>query len=70
MTRPLIRNGFGLTVDDADREVRHRDRYGLVAGQRSCLSRVRIRCSTVFWASVHDARLAAGIPHHVSHILT
>jgi hypothetical protein len=45
MTRPLDRNGFGLTVADAEREVQAIEAGMIfVAGWRACLSRVAENC--------------------------
>ena|SRR5436853_5468966 len=47
MTRPLARNGLGLTVDDAEREVRAIESgMTFLPGQRTSLSRVaKNRCA-------------------------
>jgi predicted nucleic acid-binding protein len=74
LTRPVVRNGFGLTTADAEREVRaieagmsflpdsdpvYREWRGIV-----------VRCD-VSGVQVHDARLVASMyVHHVYHILT
>jgi len=74
MTRPLVRNGFGLTVGDAEREVRAieagmsflPDSEGVYQEWRRIV--VQYGVSGV---QVHDARLAAAMyVHRVSHILT
>ena len=74
MTRPQIRNGFGLTVADAEREVRAieagmsflPDSKGVYQEWRRIV--VQYGVSGV---QVHDARLAAAMyVHRVSHILT
>ena len=74
MTRPLSRNGFGLTVQDADREV------ALIESGMELLPdsaevyrewrRIVVRYG-VSGVQVHDARLAAAMyTHGISHILT
>jgi predicted nucleic acid-binding protein len=74
MTRPPERNGFGLTVQDADREV------ALIESGMELLPdstavyrewrRLVVQCS-VSGVQVHDARLAAAmLAHGISHILT
>lgn len=74
MTRPLVRNGFGLTVADAEREVRAieagmsflPDSEGVYQEWR----RIVVQYG-VSGAQVHDARLAAAMyVHRISHILT
>jgi len=74
MTRPLDRNGFGLTVADAEREV-HAIEAGMIflpdneATYREW-RRIVVQYS-VFGVQVHDARLAAIMyVHRVNHILT
>ncbi|MGC1415296.1 MAG: PIN domain-containing protein [Candidatus Acidiferrum sp.] len=74
MTRPIARNGLGLTVADAEREVRAIE-SGLSLLLESELvyrewRRVVLRY-TISGVQVHDARLAATMcVHRVSHILT
>lgn len=74
MTRPLVRNGLGLTVADAEREVR-----AIEAGMNFLPDneavyrewRKLIVQQSVLGVQVHDARLAAAMyVHGVSHILT
>jgi len=74
MTRPLARNGFGLTVVEADREVRVieagmsflPDNAGVYREWRRIVLELG-----VLGVQVHDARLAAAMyVHRVSHILT
>ncbi len=74
MTRPLDRNGLGLTVADAEREVRAIE-AGMVFLPDSELVyrewRRIVVLHSVVGAQVHDARLAAVMyAHRVSHILT
>ena len=74
MTRPIVRNGLGLTITDADLIVQ-----GIEAGM-SLLPDKDAVCRewrgiivqhAVSGVEVHDARLAAVIyVHHVDHILT
>lgn len=74
MTRPIARNGLGLTIAEAEREVRSfevgmsllPDSEAVYREGRSVV--VRYNVSGVH---VHDARLAAAkYVHGVSHILT
>jgi predicted nucleic acid-binding protein len=74
MTRPLVRNGFGLSVTDAEREVR-----AIEAGMKFLPDseaiyrewRKIIVQHNVSGVQVHDARLAAAMyVYRVSHILT
>lgn len=74
MTRPVERNGFGLSITEAEREVRVieggmvllRDNEAVYREWR----RIVVRYS-VSGVQVHDARLAAAMyVHSVSHILT
>lgn len=74
MTRPLTRNGFGLTVADAEREV-----LAIEAGMSFLPDnqdvyqewRKIIVQYVVSGVQVHDARLAAAMYiHRVDHILT
>lgn len=74
MTRPLSRNGFGLTTNEADREVRAielgmtllPDNEAIYHEWRRLI--VQHRISGV---QVHDARLAAAMyVHGITHILT
>jgi predicted nucleic acid-binding protein len=74
MTRPINRNGFGLTVTEAEREVR------VIESGMSLLSdneavywewRKIVVQHAVSGVQVHDARLVAAMRvHGVSHILT
>jgi predicted nucleic acid-binding protein len=72
MTRPQSRNGFGLTVQDAGREVElNRIGHGTAAGQCRRLSEWRRIVVQYGVSQVRDARLAAAInTHGISHILT
>lgn len=74
MTRPLVRNGFGLTVDDAEREVRAIETGMVLLSDSEAVYREWRRIVVqhrVLGVQVHDARLAAAMyAHHVSHILT
>ncbi|MGB8060411.1 MAG: PIN domain-containing protein [Candidatus Sulfotelmatobacter sp.] len=74
MTRPAVRNGLGLSVSEAEQEVR------AIEGGMSFLPdseavyrewrRIVVRYG-VLGVQVHDARLAAALyVHGVSHILT
>jgi predicted nucleic acid-binding protein len=74
MTRPATKNGFGLTVSEADREVRV-----IEAGMRLLPDneavyrewRRMIAEHAVVGVQVHDARLAAAMKvHGPAHILT
>src|ERR1700693_1593990 len=74
MTRPVVRNGFGLSAAEAEREVRAieagmsflPDREGVYREWR----RIVLQYS-VLGVQVHDARLAAAMyVHSVAHILT
>lgn len=74
MTRPLARNGFGLTVVEADREVRVIEAGMSFLPDNADVYREWRRIVLelgVLGAHVHDARLAAAMyVHHVGHILT
>jgi predicted nucleic acid-binding protein len=74
MTRPLIRNGFGLTVADAEREVRAIEAGMSFLPDSAAIYREWRRIvlqHSVLGVQVHDARLAAAMyVHRVSHILT
>lgn len=74
MTRPLARNGFGLTVSEADREVRVIESGMNLLPDSEAVYREWRRIVVQFSVSgvqVHDARLAATMyVHRVSHILT
>src|SRR5580765_5292121 len=74
MTRPIARNGLGLTVADAEREVCAIE-MGLsllpdCAAVYERLRRIVVQYS-ISGVQVHDARLAAAMyVHGVNHILT
>jgi predicted nucleic acid-binding protein len=74
MTRPLARNGFGLTVVEADREVRVVEAGMSFLPDNAAVYREWRRIVLelgVLGVQVHDARLAAAMyVHRVSHILT
>lgn len=74
MTRPQVRNGFGLTVADAEREVRVIEAGMSFLPDNSAVYREWRRIVLelgVLGVQVHDARLAAVMyVHRVSHILT
>lgn len=74
MTRPLDRNGFGLTVADAEREVRAIEVGMIFLPDNDAVYREWRRIvvqHSVLGVQVHDARLAAAMyVHRVSHILT
>jgi hypothetical protein len=74
MTRPLARNGFGLTVVEADREVRVIEAGMSFLPDNASVYREWRRIVLelgVLGVQVHDARLAAAMyVHRVSHILT
>ena len=74
MTRPVVRNGFGLTVSDAEREVRAIEAGMMLLPDTELVYR-RWRQIVVEYGisgvQVHDARLAASMyVHGVNHILT
>ena len=74
MTRPVTNNGLGLSVAEADREVRAIE-AGMVLLADSALVyqewRRIVAKHNVSGVRVHDARLAAAMyVHGVSHILT
>lgn len=73
MTRPLDRNGFGLTVA-AEREVRAIETGMIFLPDSDAVYREWRRIvvqHSVLGVRVHDARLAAAMyVHRVSHILT
>ena len=74
MTRPLSRNGFGLTVDEAERQVRAIEAdMSLLPDSETVYRewrRIVVRFG-VLGIQVHDARLAATMyVHGLSHILT
>jgi predicted nucleic acid-binding protein len=74
MTRPLTRNGFGLTVADAEREVRVIEAGMSFLPDSEAVYREWRRIVVQYGVTgvqVHDARLAAIMRvHHVSHLLT
>src|SRR5438477_13176142 len=74
MTRPLTRNGFGLTADEADREVQAIESGMSLLPDSEAVYREWRRIVVEFDVSgvqVHDARLAAAMyVHAVNHILT
>ena len=74
MTRPLERNGFGLTVADAEREVHAIEGGMIFLPDNDAVYREWRRIVVqhrVLGVQVHDARLAAAMyVHRVSHILT
>lgn len=62
MTRPVVRNGFGLTASDADREVRAIETGMSLLPENEAVYRTWRRIvvtSGVSGVQVHDARLAA-----------
>lgn len=74
MTRPRNRNGFGLTVADAEREVRAIEAGMIFLPDNEAVYRQWRRIvvqHSVSGVQVHDARVAAVMyVHGVSHILT
>jgi predicted nucleic acid-binding protein len=74
ITRPLARNGFGLTVVEADREVRVIEAGMSFLPDNAAVYREWRRIVLelgVLGVQVHDARLAAAMyVHRVTHILT
>ena len=74
MTRPLTRNGFALTVAEAEREVRAIEAGMIFLPDNEAVYREWRRIVVqhgVLGVQVHDARLAAAMyVHRVSHILT
>jgi predicted nucleic acid-binding protein len=74
MTRPVIRNGLGLTVGEAEREVRAIEAGMSFLPDSEAVYREWRRIVLqygVLGVQVHDARLAAAMHvHGVSHILT
>jgi|ERR1700722_2624155 len=74
MTRPVARNGFGLTVEEAGREVRAIESgMRLLADSEAVYRewRMIIEQHTVSGVQVHDARLVAAMRvHGVSYLLT
>ncbi len=74
MTRPQARNGFGLTVAEAEREVRVIEAgMSFLPDSAAVYREVRrmVLQNAVLGVQVHDARLAAAMyVHSVSYILT
>ena len=74
MTRPLERNGFGLTVADAEREVHAIEAGMILLPDNDTVYREWRRIvvqHSIMGVQVHDAHLAAAMyVHGVSHILT
>jgi len=74
MTRPVARNGFGLSVPEAEREVRLIEAGMTLLPDGEAVYREWWRIIVqhgVLGVQVHDARLAASMyVHGVSHILT
>ena len=74
MTRPVARNGFGLTVADAEREVHAIETGMIFLPDNEAVYREWRRIVVqhgILGVQVHDARLAAAMyVHRVNHILT
>lgn len=74
MTRPVARNGFGLTVNEAEREVRVIEAGMNLLSDSEAVYQERRRIVVQYAVSgvqVHDARLVAAMRvHGVRHILT
>jgi predicted nucleic acid-binding protein len=74
MTRPLVHKGFGLTVADAERQVRAIETGMTLLPDSEAVYREWRRIvvqHSVLGVQVHDARLAAAMyVHSVSHIFT
>jgi predicted nucleic acid-binding protein len=74
MTRPIVRNGLGLTVAEADREVRAIEAGMNLLPDNAAVYKEWRRIVVQYGVSgvqVHDARLAAAMyVHSVIHILT
>lgn len=74
MTRPVVRNGFGLTVTEAEREVRVIEAGMTFMPDSEAVYREWRRIVVQYGISgvqVHDARLAASMyVHGLKHILT
>jgi len=74
MTRPTSRNGLGLTVAEAEREVQAIESGMKLLPESAAVYREWLRIVVQYGVSgvqVHDARLAAAMyVHSVSHILT
>jgi predicted nucleic acid-binding protein len=74
MTRPMVRNGLGLTVNEAEGEVCAIERGMTLLPDNEAVYRewrkIIVQCG-VSGVQVHDARLAAVMyVHRVAHILT
>ena len=73
-TRPKEQNGFGLSVDEVEREVKGIERGLTFLPDSEALYREWRRVVTAYQVrglQVHDARLAAAmLVHNVPHILT
>ena len=73
-TRPVDRNGFGLTVADAERETRVIEKGMVLLPDNEAIYyewRRLILAHSVSGVQVHDARLAAAMSvHGVTHLLT
>ena len=74
MTRPVARNGLGLTVADADRFLQAIESGMSLLPDNEAVYREWRRIVVQYGVSgvqVHDARLAAAMyVHHVDHLLT
>jgi len=74
MTRPVARNGFGLTVNEAEHEVRAIEAGMILLPDGEAVYprwRQIVVQYGILGVQVHDARLAASMyVHGVSHILT
>src|SRR6266566_9747595 len=74
MTRPIARNGLGLTVADADLVVQAIESGMSLLPDNEAVYRESRRIVVQYGVSgvqVHDARLAAAMyVHHVDHLLT
>jgi hypothetical protein len=74
MTRPVVRNGFGLSAAEAEREVRAIEAGMSLLPDSETVYREWRRIVLqygVLGVQVHDARLAAAMyVHSVGHILT
>lgn len=74
ITRPLSRNGFGLSIDEAEREVRAIEHGMSFLPDNEAVYREwrqLVFQYSVSGVQVHDARLAAAMyVHQVPHILT
>ncbi len=74
MTRPRTRNGFGLTVTDAEREVQAIEAGMILLPDNEAVYREWRRIVVqhrVLGVQVHDARMAAVMyVHRVNHVLT